>query len=196
LNGLEDDRIKGGTIGLANGLDDRVFVSFILTSRAVTKYYDACLYRRMRFSIVKLGVLAALSFRGGAMSPSDIARVMCTERNNITTLTRRMSREGLVSVERREGDKRSISVVITDLGREVFERARTVPQEVRDQVLSLIDKGDLKALERPLETMRQNALLGIESLSRGPYGSPRPKLRSRRKQQAARQTDAASLISI
>ena len=158
---------------MPNTLEDRVFVSFIRTCRAVTKYYDAQLYRAMRFSIVKLAVLAALDFRGGTTSPSDIARITCTERNNVTTLIRRMSKEGLVQVERNGSSKRGVSVTLTDLGREVFERARLVPREVRDQVLSLIDKDDLKALERALETIRHNALLGIESMTRGLSERPR-----------------------
>ena len=164
---------------MANGIDDRVFVSFIQTARAVMKYYDAYLYRKMRLSIVKIAVLTVLYFNGGAMSPSDIAKTTCTERNNITTLIRRMSKEGLVRTERNAADKRSVSVVLTDVGREVFDRTRLVPGEVRDHVLSAIPRRNLKALERPFEIMRQHALLGIESLTSRAARKPRANRRRR-----------------
>ena len=92
---------------------DTAFISFIQTARAVTKYYDAYLYRRMKLSIVKLAVLTVLDLNGGAMTPSEIARETCTERNNITTLVRRMSKEKLVRTEPNAGDKASQTVGIS-----------------------------------------------------------------------------------
>ncbi len=152
---------------------DTAFISFVQTARAVTKYYDAYLYRRMKLSIVKLAVLTVLELNGGAMTPSEIARETCTERNNITTLVRRMSKEKLVRTEPNAGDKRSVKVVLTDLGRETFQKARVVPMEVRDHVLSSIPRDDLAALKLPLKIMRQNALSGIAQMARGAGKKPR-----------------------
>ena len=172
--------------GLASESNDRIFVSFIQTSRAVMKYYDAYLYRKMRLSIVKIAVLAVLDFSGGVMSPSEIAKTTCTERNNITTLVRRMSREGLVRTERNTNDNRSVNVVMTELGRELFTRARQVPREVRDHLMSSIAEDDLAMLEQPLETMRQKALKGIEQLT----DRARYKPRSNRRPQSMHPVDA------
>ncbi len=146
---------------------DVAFIGFVQTARAVTKYYDAYLYRRMKLSIVKLAVLTVLEHNGGAMTPSEIARETCTERNNITTLVRRMSKEKLVRTEPNPGDKRSVKVVLTVLGRDTFERARIVPREVRDHVLSSIPREDLEAITLPLTIMRQNALSGLAQMTRG-----------------------------
>lgn len=146
---------------------DIAFISFVQTARAVTKYYDAHLYRRMKLSIVKLAVLTVLDHNGGAMTPSEIARETYTERNNITTLVRRMSKEKLVRTEPNAGDKRSIKVILTDLGRETFQKARIVPREVRDHVLSSIAREDLAAMTLPMTIMRQNALSGLAQMARG-----------------------------
>ncbi len=146
---------------------DVAFITFVQTARAVTKYYDAYLYRRMKLSIVKLAVLTVLERNGGAMTPSEIARETCTERNNITTLVRRMSKEKLVRTEPNAGDKRSIKVVLTDLGRDTFLKARVVPREVRDHVLSSISRDDLAAMTLPMTIMRQNALSGLVQMARG-----------------------------
>jgi MarR family transcriptional regulator, organic hydroperoxide resistance regulator len=151
---------------LAGKLSDRVFISFIRTSRAVGKYYDARLYSKMRFSAVKMAVLTALNFNREGMTPSEIASQTCTEPNNITTLVRRMAKEGLLRTESRKDDRRSVKVVITDLGLEVFAEASAIPGDVRDEVLSLIPRDDMKALERALEIMRHNALVGIQNLNR------------------------------
>ena len=164
---------------------DRAFIDFIRTARAVTKYYDACLYRRARLSIVKLAVLTVLDLRGST-TPSEIARETCTERNNITTLVRRMSKEKLVRTEPSANDKRSVQVILTDLGREILAKGRVVPREVRDHILSSIPRGDLTACDLPLKIMKQNALSGIDQLARAGVKKRqiRPRTRSRTRPRA------------
>jgi len=150
---------------LAYTYKESSFISFIHTSRAVSKYFDTLLYKRLRLSIVKLAVLTVLDANGGVMTPSEIARVTYTERNNITTLVRRMNKEGLVRIQRNPEDKRSLHVVLTDTGRSVFRQARPIPIEVYKYLYNSIPRDTLKALDMPMSIMRNNAVQGIRELN-------------------------------
>jgi DNA-binding MarR family transcriptional regulator len=150
---------------LAYTYKESLFISFIHTSRAVTKYFDTMLYKKMHLSIVKIAVLTVLDASGGVMTPSEIARVTYTERNNITTLVRRMSKEGLVRIEHNPADKRSLHVVLTDAGRSVFRQARPIPVEVYKYLFASIPGDGLKALNMPMSIIRNNAVQGIRELT-------------------------------
>jgi len=150
---------------LAYTYKESLFISFIHTSRAVSKYFDTLLYKRLRLSIVKLAVLTVLDANGGVMTPSEIARVTYTERNNITTLVRRMNKEDLVRIQRNPEDKRSLHVVLTDAGRSMFLQARPIPIEVYKYLYNSIPRDTLKALDMPMSIMRNNAVHGIHELN-------------------------------
>jgi DNA-binding MarR family transcriptional regulator len=147
-------------LSLSNKADEdllqSVFIIFIQTARAVMKYYNAYLYRKVHLSIIKLATLTVLSLNEGRMNPSEIAKVTYTERHNITALVSRMSREGLVKTERNPSDRRLVNVTITDKGREVLTRATPVVRAIIAQVMASISEDDASALEKPLKILRQN----------------------------------------
>ena len=95
----------------------RTFILFVQTAQAVLKYADALLYKEAGLSVVKLIALKALDTNGGTMTPSGIAEWTHTERHNVTTLVNRMSRDGLITAERNNVNKRLVNVVLTDEGR-------------------------------------------------------------------------------
>jgi len=144
----------------------RSFILFVQTAYAVPKYADAHLYRKARLSISKLIVLRALASNKKAMTPSEIAKWTQTERHNITTLTKRMKRDGLVVAERNPKDRRFVSVSLTDKGREVLMQAMLVAREIVDQVMSSISVDDALLLEKSLRTLRQNAHHGLKHIAK------------------------------
>lgn len=150
----------------------RTFILFIQTIREVLKYTDAHLYRKMHLSTTKLIALQALINNGGHMMPSKIAQWTQTERHNITTLTERMKKEGLITAERDTTNRRNVNIVLTDQGREILNRAIPVAIEVVDQVMSSITESDIAQLEKTLRTLRQNAGRGLQRLAEpGPRSS-------------------------
>ena len=140
----------------------RSFILFVQTAYATLKYADAHLYRKARLSIVKLVVMRALASNNGVMTPSELAEWTQTERHNITTLTERMKRDGLIRTERNPRDKRVVNASLTDKGREVLIQAMPVAREIIDQVMSSISEDDALLLEKSLRTLRQNAHDGLE----------------------------------
>ena len=144
----------------------RTFILFFQTARAVLKYADTYLYRKMRFSVVKLIVLQALANHNGVMKPSEIAKWTQTERHNITALIDRLRREGLIKVERNIRDKRTVNIIMTQKGRKILSQAIPVAKEVVDQVMLSIVESDAALLEKLVKVLRQNADFGLERLAK------------------------------
>lgn len=140
----------------------RSFILFVQTAREVLKYADVHLYRKARFSVVKLIVLRALASNGGTMRPYRIAHWTQTERHTITALIDRMKKEGLVEAERDGSDKRYVNVTLTDKGREALSLVMPAAREVVDQVMSSISEGDAVLLEKLMKVLRRNAHGGLE----------------------------------
>jgi len=139
------------------------FMLFVQTAQAVLKYADAYLYRKAGLSVSKLIILKALDSSARAMRPSELANWTNTERHNITTLIRRMKKEGLITAERNSnGSKRFVNINLTDKGREVLGHAMPVAKEIVDQVMLSISDGDAVPLKEKLRTLRQNAHHGLE----------------------------------
>ena len=143
----------------------RSFILFVQSAQAVLKYADSHLYRKVGLSVVKLIVLRILAFKGGVMTPSEIAKWTQTERHNVTALVNRMSQDGLVVTERSSSDKRFVNITLTDKGRETLIKAMPVAQEVVSKVMLSITESDAALLEKKLTILRQNADYGLENLT-------------------------------
>ncbi len=149
--------------------DDPVTSAFILfhrTARVVQKYGDAYFYHKLGISVIQFVILNALDTCNGVMTPSDIARWTQTERNNVTTLVSRLKRDGLVEVEKNLEDRRSISVILTAKGRKIHRQAKPIADEIVGLVMGSITETDAVSFEKLLKAMRENALAGMEELTR------------------------------
>ena len=144
----------------------RTFILFVQTARSAFRYADAHLYRKAHLSIIKLIALQALVSNNGVMIPTAIAEWTQTERHNITTLIRRMEKEGLVTIERNTVDRRNVNVTLTDKGREVHSRAMPVAREVVDQIMLSMTEDDSNLLEKVLTGMRQSAEHGLAKVTK------------------------------
>ena len=157
----------------------RTFILFVQTARAVLKYADTHFYREARLSVIKFIVLQALATNGGSMTPSKIAEWTHTERHNVTTLVDRLKQDGLVRAKRHNRDKRSVSIILTDKGREVLSQAMPVAREIVHQVMVSIGEGDSALLEEPLRVLRQNAYDGLENVNKHSQSKPGKVITSR-----------------
>ena len=146
------------------------YMLFVQTADAVDKYADASFYQKAGLSTAKFVVLQVLAFNKGSMTPSQIAHWTLRERHNITTLVDRMQKDGLVRTERNVRDKRFVSVMLTDEGRETLTRAAPVAREIVSRVMSSVGERSVVQLMKSLNILRQNAHEGLISLSRHPKG--------------------------
>ncbi|MFC2062649.1 MarR family winged helix-turn-helix transcriptional regulator [Chloroflexota bacterium] len=136
------------------------------TSRLVDKYMDTYFYRKTRLSFIKFMVLKILASNNGVMAPSKIAEWTQTERHNITALVSRLKKEDLVLTEPSDRDKRSISVILTDEGREMLNKAMPVARDIIEQIMSSFTEPDSLKLSQMLEVLRDNAHCALEDIAR------------------------------
>ena len=144
----------------------RTFILFTQTANAVLKYTDAYLYKNAELSAIRLIVLRTLASNNGVMNPSEIAEWTQTERHNITTLVRRLTKDGLVYTEPHDSDKRMTNVILTDKGREMLDKARPVAQELIEQIMSSFTEADAEKFGKMIELMRENAYRGLMDITK------------------------------
>jgi DNA-binding MarR family transcriptional regulator len=135
----------------------RTFILFYQTARWVQKFADSYLYREAGISLVQFIALQTLKVNDGVMTPSGIAEWTQTERHNVTTLVRRMTKDGLIETKPDSTDRRIINVFITKKGREALERAMPVAKQVINLVMSSVNEDDANQVEHMLKCMRLNA---------------------------------------
>jgi DNA-binding MarR family transcriptional regulator len=99
------------------------------------------------------------------ITASQLAKWTDTEPHNITTLISRMKREGLLSTERSQRDKRYVNIKVTEKGKEVIRSSMPVAQEIVDQIMSSIQTDDFLKLEKTLRVIRQNSFDGLRFLA-------------------------------
>lgn len=144
----------------------RTFILFVQAGDVTIRYANSHFYRKEGLSVIKVIVLQVLAANGGTMTPSEIAEWTFRERHNITTLIDRLKRDGLVSVERNNRDKRFVNVSLTAKGRKVLKQAMPVAREIVNRVMLSISEGDTIPLEKSLRVLRQNAHDGLVHLAK------------------------------
>ena len=157
---IEDLHFKEDTI--------RTFIQFVQTARSVLKYTDTYLYRKARFSTIKLITLEALANDDGVMTCTDIAERTHTERHNVTTLIERLAKDGLVTADRDSSDKRCVNITLTGKGRDVLMQVVPFAGDIAKREMSSISKGDVIRLQKLLRVLRQNAYDGLDDLAKRP----------------------------
>jgi len=139
----------------------RTFILFVQTADAVSKYADTSFYKKAGLSAIKFTILKIIAVNGGTMTPSEIANWTLTRPHNITTMTNRLKRDGLVTTKRSRSDKRFINITLTHKGHEIIKQTGPVAREIVSQIMSSITKSDTVALEKLLTILRHNAHNGL-----------------------------------
>ena len=135
----------------------RTFILLVQTSRELTKYKDAAFFRGAGLSDIKYIALEAIYHNTGvAITPSMIAQWTQTEPHNITTLIRRMQKDGLIIANRNKDNKRFVNITITEKGRESLNQAKSTAREIVKQVMSSLSEEDVTQLEKHLRLLRSN----------------------------------------
>ena len=136
----------------------RVFVLLLQTAHVVEKYCESELYYKAGLSMSKLGALWVLEANGGSLMPSKIALLTLLENQTITALVDRLSKEGLVRVERKaNSDRRQVKVILTDKGRQALKRGPQVYAKLMKKVMANLNENAADSLEQLLKIIRLNA---------------------------------------
>ena len=128
-----------GDVNKGNSISE-IYNLFMQAAVAVQKYADSKFYRESGISAVKFNVLQMLATSEDPVTPTKIARRIIRERHDVTTLVRRMQRDGLVDVVPSTTDKRSVNILLTNKGREKLTQAEPVEYETTKQIMAKMSK--------------------------------------------------------
>jgi DNA-binding MarR family transcriptional regulator len=114
----------------------------------LTKALDADLLREHGLPLSSYEVLLFLADSpDGRMRMAELADGVLLSRSGLTRLVDRMEGEGLLRRERCEDDARGYHAIITDEGRELFQRARATHLDgVRELFLSRLSDAEQRTL--------------------------------------------------
>ncbi len=140
-------------------LDDpgiRTFMLFMQLSSAAEKYANSYFYKEQGLSMITFISMKGIILNGGSMTHSELANFTNTKKHNITALVQRMKQQNLVTTERSKTDTRIIYIKITDVGREVYEKASPTGRSIMGKVMNGFNQNDINEFERLLTTIKEN----------------------------------------
>lgn len=140
----------------------RTYMLFMQLAHAANQYSDNRLHRSSRLKTATYVALKGLLQNGGSMSHTKLAEWTNTRKHNITGLVDRMKREGLVTTQRSETDRRLIKIEITDKGRSLFEKVGPVANEIMHNTMQNLTREDILKLEKILLTIKTNLTKAAE----------------------------------
>ena len=134
----------------------RALITFMETAKVALKYADMVLYREARLSVSKLAVLVALTQSDDGMSPSELSKWTRTERHNVTTLIRRMKKDGLITSERDNNNGRRVRVTLQKQGREVLIKIKPAMLKMVKDIMLSVTEADAVLLETTMNILMKN----------------------------------------
>lgn len=121
---------------LDNQLCFRLYTAARLITQAYYPYFEP-----LGITYPQYLVLLAL-WEKDRQPVNDIARLLHLETNTVTPLIQRMERQGLVTRVKGEKDSRQRLVCLTDMGKALEEKAKTVPTCMGNMLFNKLDNPD------------------------------------------------------
>src|SRR4030043_856127 len=91
-------------------------LSILMSFEVLARYLELEL-KRYEASLIRFNIMSTLFKNGGEMTPSEISESVFREKNSITAGLNTMERKGGARREPSTNDRRSVKVVITEIGR-------------------------------------------------------------------------------
>ena len=143
----------------------KTMVQFIQASREFLKYHDACLRQKAETSMIKFLALMILENKSGKTRPSELARLSQTKRHNITTLIRRMEKDGDIKVVRNKNDGRSLDILLTEKGKETLAKSYGVGKKIAHEIIGPIPEDDHRSFSSQLSFIMNNTRSAFQALN-------------------------------
>lgn len=134
----------------------QVVLGVVLTGEMLAKE-GARLLRPFKLTDSQFNMLMLLKFQAeadGAVSQTQLGRMLLVNRSNVTGLVDRLEKAGLL--ERTSGgeDRRVKRVRLTTAGRKLVERAEKAYYQRIEEITGTLSEGEVKALGQMLEKIR------------------------------------------
>jgi DNA-binding MarR family transcriptional regulator len=134
----------------------RLWIRLLRASRTIESVLRERLAQQFDTTLPRFDVMAALYRTPEGMLMSDLSRFLLVSNGNVTGIIDRLASEGLVKRARRNGDRRTSIVRLTQTGNTAFKRMAAAHQQWVDELLAGVSKADTERLTSMLKVFRSN----------------------------------------
>nr|WP_240532793.1 MarR family transcriptional regulator [Nitratireductor indicus] len=125
-------------------------------SRLIEAVLRERLKTRFDTTLPRFEVLAALARTSDGMTMSDISRALLVSNGNITGIVERLVGEGLADRTRREGDRRTSVIRLTETGQSLVARMVEAHRNWIDELLGDLPDEDVRGLVSTLNAFENS----------------------------------------
>jgi len=144
----------------AERLSVRVWLRLLSCAMAIEKEVRGGLAERFATTLPRFDVLAALERSPDGMTMGALSRALLVSNGNVTAVVRTLAREGLVSAEPVESDRRASLVRLTPLGARRFAAMAAAHHEWIEGLLGGLGADEREALYRSLGRLKASIAAG------------------------------------
>ena len=134
----------------------RLWIRLLRATRTIEAELRERLKRQFDTTMPRFDVMAALYRAPDGMLMSDLSRFLLVSNGNVTGIVDRLVTEGLVSRARRNGDRRTSIVRLTDDGTVVFSEMAAAHEGWVDDLLGDFGADEARRLATMLRSFRSD----------------------------------------
>ncbi|HTV67869.1 MAG TPA: MarR family transcriptional regulator [Rhizobiaceae bacterium] len=134
----------------------RLWIRLLRASRTIEAELRDRLKKDFDTTLPRFDVMAALYRAPEGMLMSDLSRFLLVSNGNVTGIVDRLVSEDLVARARRNGDRRTSMVRLTDAGSEAFAAMAAAHERWIGELLGGVSEDDTKRLSAMLKAFRSN----------------------------------------
>jgi DNA-binding MarR family transcriptional regulator len=136
-----------------------IFDSYVRSFDILTRYADLEL-SKIGTTISRRAVMRAIIILGGKTTPTNISRFISRTPRAITSALDALEKDGVIIRRHNKVDRRSVDVIITDLGWERIERVVPRTNSVLEKAISSLTDEEQDTLRTLLNKLTDNLLTG------------------------------------
>lgn len=134
----------------------RLWIRLLRASRTIEAELRDRLKRDFNTTLPRFDVMAALYRAPEGMLMSDLSRFLLVSNGNVTGIVDRLVSEGLVARARRNGDRRTSMVRLTDDGVKAFADLAAAHEKWIGELLGNVSEDEARRLAGMLTSFRSN----------------------------------------
>ncbi len=134
----------------------RLWIRLLRASRTIEAELRERLKKEFDTTLPRFDVMAALYRAPEGMLMSDLSRFLLVSNGNVTGIVDRLVSEGLVARARRNGDRRTSMVRLTEEGSAAFAEIAAAHENWVGELLGNVSEDDARRLAGMLKSFRSN----------------------------------------
>lgn len=132
----------------------RLWIRLLRAARTIEGQLRERLKTEFNSTLPRFDVMAALYRQSDGMLMSDLSRYLLVSNGNVTGIVDRLVSDGFVARTKRDGDRRTSIVTLTEAGSAAFTRMAAAHEQWVDTMLDGVNPSDARALSAMLKNFR------------------------------------------